>query len=112
MRISDWSSDVCSSDLAQEVVLKFFGRYRTAGAIERSNARPPADPLDTDNLRRRDCGVLIQVILDFPGFNSDSTDLQLVVQSAVEPESACLIHAAEVAGQIDEIGRAHVYSSN
>src|SRR3546814_10301892 len=40
MRISDWSSDVCSSDL---------GRYRSAPAAKRSSCNRPGRPRRPDN---------------------------------------------------------------
>src|SRR3546814_12868494 len=54
MRISDWSSDVCSSDLAMgrvgEVIIR---TWQTADKMKKQRGRLPEEKDDNDNVRAK-----------------------------------------------------------
>src|SRR3546814_9050483 len=52
MRISDWSSDVCSSDLKEE------GRDREAQVVEGHRIAP----VDAEQRRRGDAGIAVEAV--------------------------------------------------
>src|SRR3546814_17824114 len=49
MRISDWSSDVCSSDLIGRVAQRESTAFTRQGSLVQSQPRPPSKLLKKDN---------------------------------------------------------------
>src|SRR3546814_6461148 len=105
MRISDWSSDVCSSDLLSPVG-SLSGGERNRLLLAQVLARPsnflvldePTNDLDMDTL-----DLLQELLADYEGtlllVSHDRDFLDRVVTSTI---------ALEGSGRAEEIGRAHV----
>src|SRR3546814_15024252 len=77
MRISDWSSDVCSSDL---VVRSVIVRRIVASQLFAAPGLPDGDR------RRRNRGKLSHRIFDFLKFDAITADLDLPIDTPVEFE--------------------------
>src|SRR3546814_7165825 len=103
MRISDWSSDVCSSDLAQDErrlrhLRLGFGPY---GGVERA---------ERVRINRREEAIHVEVV--------DRVDPEERIQAQLRPQEVVVDLVCQEAGTVDvklvaavrdrEIGRAHV----
>src|SRR3546814_1285668 len=97
MRISDWSSDVCSSDLAFVLALHpFDGKHAAAGPFGRGENDGSASLLPCLLLRSGDC-------VDRLCVSAGKLGGRAIAPGLFRPG---LVRADETA--VDEIGRAHV----
>src|SRR3546814_691136 len=68
MRISDWSSDVCSSDLPEPLSRYQIGRYLARAARKHANQRNMATVAGRcEGLRQRACTADFDDVVDTPG---------------------------------------------
>src|SRR3546814_1030540 len=74
MRISDWSSDVCSSDLIAIGGLSGTGKSTLARTLGDAVGRPPgARILRSDVLRKRLAGVFAETPLPASGYTAEAS---------------------------------------
>src|SRR3546814_2808692 len=107
MRISDWSSDVCSSDLVEDV----FDIREEGELFAHVELRPQVEIHPRADVAVHDIQLVVE--LSAPG----------IAQASIDPERFALIADAEntppfgqavehriadIAGDIAQIGRAHV----
>src|SRR3546814_3929975 len=112
MRISDWSSDVCSSDLFLEAVERMTARSTVRAVIKTDLDRHPVcavvGPPQNDALARidrRSCGDGCRLLIDLPWCRDDrAQQLPVLFAPAHTPEGMIFGRS----GFAQEIGRAHV----
>src|SRR3546814_4017055 len=117
MRISDWSSDVCSSDLVQRGPLfVVLGLEQQVQAVEH---RPGDVPVEVVGLQVQGVGVgkeVRQAVGDLPAFGGGQADVDrggggaggapaAIGDANRAPVAASIVTRDFIAG---EIGRAHV----
>src|SRR3546814_12189597 len=71
MRISDWSSDVCSSDLRDDIVVERARRDRLLGLLRKQR------PCGIDTVAARDRGACLAVLAGREGAARDAVDEHL-----------------------------------
>src|SRR3546814_13154953 len=100
MRISDWSSDVCSSDLTAKALAGAVGMERTHGAImagvhcgQQIKALRAADFAKDDTIRTHTQGVLDEVANGDPAlpFKVRRTRFQAQPKRLLKPQFGCVL---------------------
>src|SRR3546814_2863254 len=94
MRISDWSSDVCSSDLYGARILEFVDKQQ----------------VEFVGQRRGDCGIVERPEQQrFLIREVENTQFALALRIRPQRCGSAFKNEPDVVTQIDEIGRAHVW---
>src|SRR3546814_9256867 len=91
MRISDWSSDVCSSDLLARAQLKIARPDDLAARRERAHAgkRPTADPVDQD--MPRFAGLETMFLAPLPERDEEDVEILALFGENITPAAAVAI---------------------
>src|SRR3546814_577328 len=88
MRISDWSSDVCSSDLAT-----YSRGFKSGGFSQRiAFPRTQAPAFDPEIVTNYEAGLKLQtadrrLLLNLAAFQLDYSNLQVVIFNRIEPQT-------------------------
>src|SRR3546814_16145530 len=98
MRISDWSSDVCSSDLVDAHLEEDVGGTAALGLREELNEHRAPDPVPP-----------------VPGVDRDRLDVALVAddaQARIAEDRKSVVEGKSVAGRVDHGGRRNIKKKN
>src|SRR3546814_9269899 len=105
MRISDWSSDVCSSDLIDDATALRYGSYASAGNSVALGAGSVADRINSVSVG--DAGSERQITNVAAG-TEDNDAVNLAQLQEVAKTADNTDHFFQASDDPDKIGRAHV----